>query len=136
MAKDNDDKVIEEPFPRQCPPASSGITGPRADKPRPASQRDDDSRPKGTPNRDRQATETAHTRKSRAARFPARPPAGCRPGRHARTAAARALAASHGPLRELTVFGASFGGPLLYGHAVDQHAPSLGLAQIGASFAH
>ncbi len=59
MAKDNYDKTIASD-----PPVSSGITGPEADKPRPASQRDDDSRPKGTPNRDRQATETAkHAKK-------------------------------------------------------------------------
>ena len=63
MAKDNYDKMIEDSFPASDPPATSGITGPTADKPRPASQRDDDSRPKGTPNRDRQATETAQHEK-------------------------------------------------------------------------
>jgi len=64
MAKDSYDKAIEDSFPASDPPATSGITGPTADKPRPASQRDDDSRPKGTPNRNRHTTETAqHERK-------------------------------------------------------------------------
>ena len=62
MAKDSYDKVIEDSFPASDPPASSGITGPRATKPRPAShRRDDDSRPKGTPNP--QSTETAQHEK-------------------------------------------------------------------------
>ena len=64
MAKDSYDKAIEDSFPASDPPASSGITGPRAVKPRSAShRRDDDSRPKGTPNLDGQTTETAQHEK-------------------------------------------------------------------------
>jgi len=53
------DRVVEDSFPASDPPANSGITGADpADKP--ASQRDVDSRPTGTPTSDRHATETAH----------------------------------------------------------------------------
>ena len=61
MSKDKHDKTVEDSFPASDPPATSGITGPRAAKPQPAPhRRDDDSRPKGTPNHDRHATETAY----------------------------------------------------------------------------
>ena len=61
MSKDKHDKTVEDSFPASDPPATSGITGPRAAKPRPAPhRRDDDSSPKGTPNHDRHATETAY----------------------------------------------------------------------------
>ena len=58
---DKQDKVVEDSFPASDPPANSGITGPRAARPKPAPyKRDDDARPKGTPNSDRHATETAY----------------------------------------------------------------------------
>ncbi len=65
MIEDKQDKVVEDSFPASDPPASSGITGPRAAKPRPAPhRRDDHSRPKGTPNHDRHAAETAYQREN------------------------------------------------------------------------
>jgi hypothetical protein len=59
--KDKHDRAIEGSFPASDPPSNSGITGPRAARPQPApSKRDDDTRPKGTPKHDRNATETAY----------------------------------------------------------------------------
>ena len=61
MTKDEHDRAVEDSFPASDPPANSGITGPRATQPRQAPhKRDDDTRPKGTPNHDRHATETAY----------------------------------------------------------------------------
>ncbi len=55
------DQAVEDSFPASDPPSSSGITGPRAAKPRRAPhQRDGETRPKGTPTDDRHATETAY----------------------------------------------------------------------------
>jgi hypothetical protein len=57
---DKQDTVVEDSFPASDPPANSGITGPRAARPKPAPhKRDDDARPKGTPNSDRHATENS-----------------------------------------------------------------------------
>ena len=45
---DKQDTVVEDSFPASDPPANSGITGPRAARPKPAPhKRDDDARPKG-----------------------------------------------------------------------------------------
>jgi hypothetical protein len=61
MTNDKQDRTVEDSFPASDPPANSGITGPRAARQRPAPhRRDDDTRPKGTPNHDRHATETAY----------------------------------------------------------------------------
>ena len=61
MNDDKHDQAVEDSFPASDPPGNSGITGPRAARPRPAPhRRDDDTRPKGTPNHDRHATETAY----------------------------------------------------------------------------
>jgi hypothetical protein len=55
------DRTVEDSFPASDPPSNSGITGPRAVQPRPMPhKRDDDTRPKGTPNHDRHVTETAY----------------------------------------------------------------------------
>jgi len=55
------DETVEDSFPASDPPAASGITGPRAARPRKAPHdRSDDERPKGTPTHERHATETAH----------------------------------------------------------------------------
>lgn len=57
------DRELADSFPASDPPASSGITGPRAAQPapdHPSDERDDDKRPKGTPTHERHATETAH----------------------------------------------------------------------------
>jgi hypothetical protein len=65
MPKDTDDqkhdRAVEDSFPASDPPASTGITGPRARRAtrRPPHQR---SRPKGTPTDERHAAETAHHR--------------------------------------------------------------------------
>jgi hypothetical protein len=61
MNQDKHDRTVEDSFPASDPPANSGVTGPRATRRRPAPhKRDDDTRPKGTPNHDRHATETAY----------------------------------------------------------------------------
>jgi len=52
------DKTVADSFPASDPPATSGITGPRAVPP----ERDEDSRPKGSPTDERHATETAYQR--------------------------------------------------------------------------
>jgi hypothetical protein len=58
---DKHDRAVEDSFPASDPPGNSGITGPRAARRRPAPhQRDDDTRPKGTPHHYRHATETAY----------------------------------------------------------------------------
>jgi hypothetical protein len=58
---DKQDKTVADSFPASDPPANSGITGPRAARKRPAPHEcDDNSRPKGTPNSNRHATETAY----------------------------------------------------------------------------
>ena len=58
---DKQDKAVADSFPASDKPTTSGITGPRAARPRPAPhKRDDDTRPKGTPNADRHAAETAY----------------------------------------------------------------------------
>lgn len=55
------DQTVEDSFPASDPPANSGITGPRAVKPRPAPyKRAEEARPKGTPTDERHATETAY----------------------------------------------------------------------------
>lgn len=61
MNDDRHDRTVEDSFPASDPPANTGVTGPRATQRRPAPhKRDDDSRPKGTPNHDRHVTETAY----------------------------------------------------------------------------
>jgi hypothetical protein len=61
MADDKHDRTVEDSFPASDPPGNTGITGPRAVRPRQAPhKRDDDTRPKGTPNHDRHAAETAY----------------------------------------------------------------------------
>jgi hypothetical protein len=58
---DKQDQTVADSFPASDPPANSGITGPRAARHRPAPhKRNDDTRPKGTPNHDRHVTETAY----------------------------------------------------------------------------
>jgi hypothetical protein len=61
MSQDKHDGAVEDSFPASDPPANSGVTGPRT-TPRPpvSHERDDDARPKGTPDHDRHATETAY----------------------------------------------------------------------------
>jgi hypothetical protein len=61
------DQAVEDSFPASDPPATSGIVGPGTNHPAHASrqaphERDDDTRPKGTPTDDRHATETAYQR--------------------------------------------------------------------------
>jgi hypothetical protein len=57
------DRAVEDSFPASDPPASTGITGPRTRRAtQRAPQRDDESRPKGTPNHERHTTETAYHR--------------------------------------------------------------------------
>ena len=52
------DQAVEDSFPASDPPARSGITGPRAVRPRLAPhKRDAEARPKGTPTHERHATE-------------------------------------------------------------------------------
>jgi hypothetical protein len=47
--EDRQDQVVEDSFPASDPPGNSGITGPRATRPRQAPhKRDEDMRPKGT----------------------------------------------------------------------------------------
>jgi hypothetical protein len=61
MTDDKHDRAVEGSFPASDPPANTGVTGPRATQPRQAPhRRDDDSRPKGTPNHDRHLVETAY----------------------------------------------------------------------------
>lgn len=61
MNEDRQDRTVEDSFPASDPPANTGITGPRARHPRRAPhERDDDTRPKGTPTHERHATETAY----------------------------------------------------------------------------
>jgi hypothetical protein len=61
MSEDKLDRTVEDSFPASDPPANSGITGPRATRPRKApDKRGEEARPKGTPNHDRHATETAY----------------------------------------------------------------------------
>lgn len=61
MNDDKHDRAVEDSFPASDPPANSGITGPRAARPRPSPhKRGDEARPKGTPTHDRHATETAY----------------------------------------------------------------------------
>ncbi len=61
MNEDRQDRTVEDSFPASDPPANTGVTGPRATQRRPAPhKRDEDSRPKGTPNHDRHAVETAY----------------------------------------------------------------------------
>jgi len=57
MSKDEakHDKAVEDSFPASDPPANSGITGPRIQRPKP-----DDARPTGTPTDERHAAETAY----------------------------------------------------------------------------
>jgi len=57
------DQAVEDSFPASDPPANSGIVGPRATRPQPQ-DRDDDTRPKGTPTDDRHRTETAYQREN------------------------------------------------------------------------
>jgi len=57
------DQTVEDSFPASDPPANSGIVGPRATPPQPH-ERDDDTRPKGTPTDDRHRTETAYQREN------------------------------------------------------------------------
>jgi len=55
------DRAVEDSFPASDPPATSGIVGPRAARPRQApDKRGPDDRPKGTPTEERHATETAY----------------------------------------------------------------------------
>ena len=65
------DRTVEDSFPASDPPASTGITGPRAKdpgrvrrgakmRPTPPGLRGEDTRPKGTPTDARHATETAY----------------------------------------------------------------------------
>ena len=61
-ASDKHDEALEDSFPASDPPATSGIVGPKSAPPRPEHaphERDDDTRPKGTPTHDRHATETS-----------------------------------------------------------------------------
>jgi hypothetical protein len=65
MKTDKHDRAVEDSFPASDPPATSGIVGPKTDHGEGASrptphERDEDSRPRGTPADDRHATETAH----------------------------------------------------------------------------
>ncbi|HTI78848.1 MAG TPA: hypothetical protein VL614_00205 [Acetobacteraceae bacterium] len=61
MSDDKRDRAVEDSFPASDPPGNSGITGPRTPPPDKApDERDDDARPKGTPNSDRHAVETAY----------------------------------------------------------------------------
>lgn len=66
MTKETDearhDRAVEDSFPASDPPASTGITGPRASRRKhtPSHKRDEDARPKGTPTHDRHAVETAY----------------------------------------------------------------------------
>ena len=59
------DRTVEDSFPASDPPATSGVTGPRIPHPhrarrQPPHERDEDTRPKGTPTDERHATETAY----------------------------------------------------------------------------
>ena len=57
------DQAVEDSFPASDPPATSGIVGPGTDRREPAPhERNDDTRPKGTPTHDRHAAETAYQR--------------------------------------------------------------------------
>ena len=62
-AEERQDKVVEDSFPASDPPASTGIVGPgirrRGRTPAPH-ERGEETRPKGTPNHERHATETAY----------------------------------------------------------------------------
>jgi hypothetical protein len=71
------DRTVEDSFPASDPPASTGITGPRAKhpgrarrstktSPTPPGARGEDTRPKGTPTDERHATETAYQWKQEA----------------------------------------------------------------------
>jgi len=53
------DRAVEDSFPASDPPASSGVVGPRATPRRAPHERDGETRPKGAPNHDRHAAETA-----------------------------------------------------------------------------
>ena len=59
------DRTVEDSFPASDPPATVGVVGPRAARPgrkrrQPSHERDDESRPKGTPTDERHAVETAY----------------------------------------------------------------------------
>jgi hypothetical protein len=61
MNDDRQDRTVEDSFPASDPPGNTGVTGPRATRRREAPhKRGEDTRPKGTPNDDRHATETAY----------------------------------------------------------------------------
>lgn len=65
MAREDEERKLDQAaadsFPASDPPAATGVTGPRAVRPRRAPHdRTDHERPKGTPTHDRHATETAH----------------------------------------------------------------------------
>jgi hypothetical protein len=62
------DKTVEDSFPASDPPASSGITGPRLPRRGEAAARDEEARPKGQPDDERDATEAAHRTEGEAPR--------------------------------------------------------------------
>ena len=65
MPEDKVDRAAKDSFPASDAPANSGIVGPLMPEPA-ADERDEESRPKGTPTDDRHAAETAYQREDEA----------------------------------------------------------------------